>query len=299
MLPISDPLDMGMHDIAEAAREAERSGADSVWVGDHLAFHIPVIEAIVALTTAAAVTEHVRLGFGVLLLALRHPAWAAKQVSSLQVVSNGRVELGVGVGGEYPAEWAAAGVPFHERGIRTDRILESLPSLLSGKPSDIAAPYHLPVPALAPATTTPPLWVGGRSEHALRRAAQFGDGWYGMFAEPARVALAQERLAAWSSHFNRPRPRIGLLVFAHVGEPAQGRDEVARFLHGHYRIPFEKVERYTAIGSVDDVAAKLRELAHAGVDDFVLYPAAVNPIAQYEPLAHVRVSVTEHLTAGI
>ncbi|PXY16706.1 LLM class flavin-dependent oxidoreductase [Prauserella flavalba] len=287
MLPISDPFGTGVADIAGAAQHLERVGADSVWVGDHLAFHTPVVEATVALATAAAVTERVRLGFGVLLLALRHPAWTAKQITSLQVLSNERVDLGIGVGGENPDEWAAAGVPVGERARRTDTVLRALPDLLSGKPATVDAPYHVTVPTLSPHAKPPPIWIGGRSEAALRRATLFGDGWLGMWADAGRIAGARDRLRALSDEVARPVPRIGLLAFVHIGQNDAGRAETARFIEGQYRIPFGKIERYALIGSASEVAARLRELASAGVEEFVLFPAAADHHAQYEALADV------------
>lgn len=284
MLPISDPFGLGTPDIAAAARHAEQVGAGTVWVGDHLAFHTPVVEATVALSVAAAATERVRLGFGVLLLALRHPAWTAKQLTSLQVLSGQRLEVGIGVGGENPAEWAAGGIPVRERGTRTDAILSALPDLLSGNPAKIGAPYHLDVPPLAPHGDMPPLWIGGRSEQALRRAARHGDGWIGMFADEQRLASALDHLRRCCTDLARPVPRIGLLVFTHIGDPAKGRAETARFLEAQYRIPFEKVERYTAIGTANEVAAKLDRFARVGVDEFILFPAATDHHSQYEQL---------------
>ncbi|NMI00191.1 LLM class flavin-dependent oxidoreductase [Pseudonocardia acidicola] len=284
MLPISDPAGNGTADIAAAARHLESVGVDAVWAGDHLAFHTPIVESSIVLATAAAVTTRVRLGFGVLLLALRPPAWAAKQVSSLQVVSGGRLVLGVGVGGENPAEWAAAGVPLRERRARTDAVLRVLPDLLRGRSVQLPDPYEEFVPALLPCGGMPPLWVGGRSDQALRRAARFGDGWLGMWADEGRIGRASEQLRELAEVAGRPRPRTGLLVFVHVGG---GRNEPAEFIAGQYQIPYEKVERYVATGSVDQVAERLAGLAAAGVDEFLLFPAAADHRRQYDLIGEV------------
>jgi alkanesulfonate monooxygenase SsuD/methylene tetrahydromethanopterin reductase-like flavin-dependent oxidoreductase (luciferase family) len=287
MLPISDPFGTGVGDVASAARHLEHVGVDSIWVGDHLAFHTPVIEATVALSTAAAVTERVRLGFGVLLLALRQPAWTAKQITSLQVLSGQRVELGIGVGGENPVEWAAAGVPTRERGARTDTILDALPRMLRGQPVRLGAPYELDVPALSPHAQPPPIWIGGRREAALRRAARFGDGWLGMWADEKRVTRSVRHLHTLSAQLDRAAPRIGLLVFVHIGDPGRGRTEAAQFIEGTYRMPFDKVSRYVLAGPAADVAVRLDALVSAGVDEFVLFPAARDHHAQYDALGEV------------
>jgi alkanesulfonate monooxygenase SsuD/methylene tetrahydromethanopterin reductase-like flavin-dependent oxidoreductase (luciferase family) len=285
MLPISDPAGNGTADIAAAARHLEAVGTDAVWAGDHLAFHTPIVESSIVLATAAAVTTRVRLGFGVLLLALRPPAWAAKQISSLQAISGDRVVLGVGVGGENPAEWAAAGVPLSQRGARTDAVLSVLPELLSGQPVQI--PDGEFVPPLLPCAGMPPLWVGGRGDAAVRRAARFGDGWLGMWADESRVARTREQLRCLAEQAGRAQPRTGLVMFVHVGDGESSRTEPAEFISSQYRIPYEKVERYVATGSVNEVAERLAGLAARGVDEFVLFPAAVDHRRQYDLIAEV------------
>jgi alkanesulfonate monooxygenase SsuD/methylene tetrahydromethanopterin reductase-like flavin-dependent oxidoreductase (luciferase family) len=106
--------------LGPVAVRAEALGFDSVWVGDHLAFHNPTLDVLDALSYVAALTRRVRIGSCVYLLALRHPTIAAKQVASLDVLAGGRVVFGVGVGGEFPKEFEAAGIPHGERGARVD-----------------------------------------------------------------------------------------------------------------------------------------------------------------------------------
>ena len=120
--------------VSDAAQRAEALRFDGVWAGDHLACPAPVLDAPAVLATAAALTTRVSVGFSILLLGLRSPAWAAKQLASLQVLSGGRLRLGVGVGGEFPGEFAAAGVPLAQRGARLDAALRVLPELLAGRP---------------------------------------------------------------------------------------------------------------------------------------------------------------------
>jgi alkanesulfonate monooxygenase SsuD/methylene tetrahydromethanopterin reductase-like flavin-dependent oxidoreductase (luciferase family) len=122
-------------DTPEQARHAERLGLDGIFVGDHLKPAGPYPESVVVLAAAAGVTERIQLGFGVMILALRQPAWAAKQVAALQHVSGGRVVLGVGTGGlmHGTEAWEAVGVPWAERGRRTDEALGVLPALIRGE----------------------------------------------------------------------------------------------------------------------------------------------------------------------
>ena len=109
-LPTFDPLRAGgPPQFVESARLAEELGFDAVWVGDHLHMPAPNYDSVVAMAAVAATTERVKLGFGVMLLGLRQPAWAAKQLTTIDALAPGRLLLGVGVGGEFPEEFEAAG----------------------------------------------------------------------------------------------------------------------------------------------------------------------------------------------
>ncbi|MFJ2774583.1 LLM class flavin-dependent oxidoreductase [Streptomyces sp. NPDC087300] len=172
-LPTFERGDGGMREIPALARHAEQVGLDMVWAGDHLCAHIPFLESVVALSAAAAVTERVRIGFGVMLLALRQQAWAAKQLSSLQYLSGNRVVLGVGTG-IHPQDWPVGGVPFAGRGRRTEVMLRALPDLFAGRPTPLLTVPGGPVLTLEPAVPAPPVWVGGMSDRVLRRALEHG-----------------------------------------------------------------------------------------------------------------------------
>lgn len=288
MLPTSDPLGRERLDLPALARELEADGFDSLWVGDHLAFHAPILEATVAMAAVAAVTERVTLGFAVLVPALRPLAWVAKQLGSLQAISRDRLLLGVGVGGENPAEWAAAGVPVGARGRRTDAMLGPLLRLLEGEPAVDPATGE-EIPSLLPVGGRPPLWVGGRAEAALRRAARVGDGWLGIWLDAERVARSRRCLAALAEMEGRAVPRVAATVFVNgARRHAEARREIAGFLESQYRLPFAKVERYAAFGERDEVIGRIEELTRAGVDDLVLVPASRDPRAQLPTLRAVR-----------
>jgi alkanesulfonate monooxygenase SsuD/methylene tetrahydromethanopterin reductase-like flavin-dependent oxidoreductase (luciferase family) len=288
MLPISGAVAHSDFAVVDAARTAEDLGFTSVWVGDHLAFHVPVLEAVVAATAAAVATRGVQVGFAVMLLALRHPAWTAKQLSSLQVVSGDRLVLGVGVGGENPEEWTAAGVPVSDRGARTDTLLATFPSLLRGSATALPGPYGVPVPPLLPAGAVPPLWTGGRSDAALERAARFADGWLAMWTDAQRIARARADLVQRAERYGRKPPDIGVLVFCSVdGDEDRAHREAARVLETQYRLPYDRMRRYVAAGSVDRVAAHLRDLVDAGARRLVLFPASPDWRTAYGRLAEV------------
>jgi probable F420-dependent oxidoreductase len=198
---IHETLAMG-GTIEAVARRADELGFDSIWCNDHLA--IPkagkgagtepayaagygeqrrqhVYEPLITLAYLAAVTSRVLLGTSVYLLPLRNPLVAAKQVASLDQLSRGRLVLGVGVGW-LEGEFAALGVPFRERGSRTDEAIAVLKALCGQEGAEFRGRYHqftgvefFPKPVQRP---HPPLWIGGRSQAAIRRTARAGDGWH-------------------------------------------------------------------------------------------------------------------------
>jgi len=166
----------------------EQLGFDSVWSGEHLLYHGPTLDALIVLAAYAARTERLKVGSSVLLLPLRPPALVAKAAATLDVLSGGRLILGVGVGGEYPPEFEAVGIPLAERGARADEALAILKLLWSGDPASFEGRfYRLPEVRLNPPPAQPggpPIWVGGRSWAARRRAARLGDGWFPYLVDP-------------------------------------------------------------------------------------------------------------------
>lgn len=293
LLPTFDPFGTGDIPLLAAARRAEELGFDSAWVGDHLASPAPNLDGPTSLAAAAAVTKHIELGFSVLLLGLRPLAWTAKQLVTLQAISEGRLTLGVGVGGEFPQEFAAAGIPVDQRGARLDQTLGVLPALLSGQPATITpgggAP-RLEIPALEPALPHPPrLLVGGRGEPALRRAARYADGWLPMWLSPRRLGERAQRLAEVAAAEGRARPSVTLLIGVHIdddeGRAAQQAD---RHLQGQYGLGLSAVEQWTPLGRIERVVERLHEYVGVGVSEFILFPLAGDQLTQYERLAEVR-----------
>ena len=176
--------------IDAVGRMAEKLGYDSIWCNDHLS--LPgtrgdgvaepayaaaygeqrgqsIYEPLIVLAYLAAVTRRVMLGTSVYLLPLRSPLLAARQAVSLDRLSEGRLVLGVGAGW-LESEFAAVGVPYRQRGRRTDEAIAMLKSLCGEDGADF-----LPKPVQRP---HPPLWIGGRNAAALRRAARSGDAWH-------------------------------------------------------------------------------------------------------------------------
>ncbi len=298
LLPSFDPLRTGgPPQIVSAARLAEELGFDAVWAGDHLACPAPGLDAPGCLSAAAAVTERIGLGFSVMLLGLRAPAWAAKQLATIDALAGpGRLRLGVGVGGEFPAEFEAAGVPVTQRGARLDDALTVLPDLLTGRSVDYdgRAQRVTSPPLEPPMGAPPPVYVGGRGDAALQRAARFGDAWLPMWLSPEKVAQRSERLAELAASHGRPTPATALLILTRIDDDAaHARAQAEAHIAGQYRMALDAVERWTLLDSIDGAVGRLAQYADVGVQEFVLLTLGEDPLTQYERLAAVATRLTD------
>jgi probable F420-dependent oxidoreductase len=201
--------------LTRRARLAEEAGFEALWVGDHIALPLqapdpadePRLEALVALTYLAAVTTRVRLGAAVLVLPQRQPVLLAKQLSSIDVLSGGRLTVGIGVGYVEP-ELRALGASLADRRARTDEYLAALralwaepPPSFEGRFVSFAGVIQRPRPAQRP---HPPIVVGGHSPGAYRRAVREGDGWYGWELGLEEAAGSLEALREAARRHERP-----------------------------------------------------------------------------------------------
>jgi probable F420-dependent oxidoreductase len=192
--------------IRRYAIQAEDLGLDDLWVSEHIIvprdkfprsplFYDPVL----TLTWVAAVTKRVRLGTSVLVLPMRHPLPLAKELATLQNLSDGRLILGAGVGWLEP-EFAALGVPFAERGRRLDEGLAMMKAVWTQDPVTFHARTIQAViedMTMTPMPISPiPLWLGGSSDAAIRRTIRIADGWHGSAHTPASAAPLVQRLRA-------------------------------------------------------------------------------------------------------
>ena len=132
--PATGPWLPTIDELRELVELVDRSGYDSLWVGDHISFPIAIFDPLLQLAQAAVISRRLLFGTGVYLLPLRHPTPVAKQVSTLDHLTEGRFIFGVGVGGEFPKEYEACGVPIGERGARLSESLAVLRKLWSGEP---------------------------------------------------------------------------------------------------------------------------------------------------------------------
>ena len=256
------------------AQQVERLGFDTLWCGDHIIMHNGILDTMTVLATFGAVTERLKIGTGVLLIPLRHPVAIAKQVTSLDLLTQGRFQFGIGVGGEIAREFTAVNIPVHERGRRTDEGLEIITRVLSQENVSYAGKYYqiddvtlLPHPPQHP---YPPIWVGGRSEAALRRAARFGSGWMGYMNDPQQAREARQRLDDFAPEFGRDSSEIQvseLLMIAIAKDYEAARRMAIDELSCRYNQPFDKiVDRYCILGTPEQCVESLLPYLQAGVD---------------------------------
>ncbi|HEV8310684.1 MAG TPA: LLM class flavin-dependent oxidoreductase [Methylomirabilota bacterium] len=263
------------------ATRVEALGYDSIWTGDHIAFHTPTLESLTTLSHLAALTRRVRLGTGIYLLALRHPTIAAKAVATLDVLSGGRFIFGVGVGGEFPKEFEACGVPHGERGRRVDEGIEVCRRLWTKSPASFEGRFaRFADVSLEPKPVQPggpPIWIGGRSDHALRRAARVGDGWVSYVVTPERYRASLEKIRSFAAEAGRPmEPGRGFepahLAFTVVDDDwDRARVAATRFLTRQYNQPFDElVKKYCVLGPPARCIETLERFVEAGVRTFIV-----------------------------
>lgn len=262
------------------ARRSEELGFESLWTGDHVSFHNPLYECLTLLASYTGVTTRIKLGSCVYLLALRHPAVVAKITSTLDVLSGGRLIFGVGVGGENPKEFEACGIPHRERGARVSEGIEIVRALWRDTPATFKGRFTRfegvsidPKPAQKPG---PPIWIGGRSDAALRRAATLGDGWVSYVVHAARFARSLEKIRAAAAAAGRSLDGFipAHLVFVTVGRNYDAAKATwVRLMSKRYAQDFGPLaERYGIIGTPDQCAEQLLRFVDAGCRYFLMNP---------------------------
>jgi len=259
-------------DPTASARAVEEAGFDAAHFGEHLLFHAGgTMNGIVALSGAAAVTSRIRLISTITYVPLYRPAILAWLATSLDHLSKGRFEIGVGVGGEYPQAFELAGVALEERGAITDEVLEVVTRLWSeeevtfeGRFSSFQHVRWSPKPIQKPF----PIWVGGRKEPSMRRAARYGTGWLPYMYSPERLASSIATVRRYAEQFDRDPDaiRMGVLLFVTVGPDSATAKTVAAELvgAGYRRDVRHLVDRYLVAGTPDECRSRLRDYYDAG-----------------------------------
>jgi probable F420-dependent oxidoreductase len=257
-------------DLPGAVRLIESAGFDYLTCGEHVMFHGPTMNAAIVLSYAAAITRDIKLMSAISLVPLYPPAMLAKLAATLDYVSGGRFHLGVGVGGEYPTEFEACGVPISERGARTDEALEVITQLWSGEPVTFRGRFSSftdgrlqPAPARRPT-----IWVAGRKDAAIRRAARFGDVWMPYLYRPEQLVTSIGKLHEFAAAEGREpyslRSYINTFITVYV-DGAKARRVATETVGRIYKQDFTGTQSgYLITGTPAECRERLREYADAG-----------------------------------
>jgi probable F420-dependent oxidoreductase len=277
----------------------------SVWQGGHVLPPSASGEAITRLSLMTAWTERVRVGSAILLLPLYPPVLVAKQLADLDSRSGGRLTVGVGVGGEFPAEFEASGIPVRERGARTDEGIEVLRRLWSGGPVSFDGRFTSfdgveLRPVRPPGTDDhamqpggPPIVVSGRKPAAMRRAARLGDGWMPYLVSPDAYQRSVDTVRAEAEAVGRDLDGFEWLLYLYCSVRTDGdraRDDVASFLGAAYGDkPASMLDAIAPSGAPDEVAAKIQRYVDAGARHIVISPATHGDSLEVVQLAATEV----------
>jgi probable F420-dependent oxidoreductase len=282
-------IDHGKETLLPVAEAAERLGFDSVWAAHHVVLPyeresrypyqrsgtevamtpgMQWLDPIVTLSAIAAVSERVRLGTSVFVLPYRDPVTLAAELAALDVLSEGRLVLGVGVGW-MREEFEAIGIPAAERGARTDEHLEVMKTLWSEDPASFEGRFtrfENVVLATTPRTEGgPPIWIGGNTDAALRRALRFGSGWHGFEVFPEEIADLRERLGRLAEEGGRDPAELELSVARGLMPPGREQESF---------IP----DRRMLGGSAGSVVDELGRYADEGVELVLIQVSLLPPL---------------------
>jgi alkanesulfonate monooxygenase SsuD/methylene tetrahydromethanopterin reductase-like flavin-dependent oxidoreductase (luciferase family) len=314
-----DRITVGAAALPEPDRDwlaaVERLPVESVWQGGHILPRTGTGEVITRLALMVAWTERVRVGTAVLVLPLYHPVIVAKQLADLDAWSGGRVTAGIGVGGEFPQEFDAVGVPLAARGARTDEGIRILRALWRGGPVTHHGRFfelaQVDLRAVEPPGAAgrpvgqpggPPIVISGRRESAMRRAGLLGDGWMPYLLSPAAYERSVRTVGDAARSAGRDPADLEWMLYLYCSIRRDGdraRDEVASFLGRAYGDkPRAMLDRVAPAGTPAEVAARLQEYVDAGVRHFVISPAAHDDTLEVVRLAAEEVLPRLAVPAG-
>ena len=273
---------LGAAQTAYQAKWMEELGYEYISAGEHFMRGSPpgaTHAALPLLAVAAGATEKLRLLSSIVLTPFYHPLVLSKFATTLDIASQGRVTLGVGIGGEFPVEFEAAGLKVSQRGRRTDECLEAMRLLWSGRPVDFRGRHFNlegasinPLPVQQP---HPPIWVSGRRDAAMARAAKLGDGWLPYFYDPERYSGSVEKITLLAQEQGRSLEEFQWAHFPYISiypTVEEAAEVAAKELGGRYLYgdDFRNiVRRYCLLGPVEACAERLNEYVEAGARHIV------------------------------
>lgn len=255
----------------------EAGGVDSLWQTDRLISREPILECMSALAALAGRTRRLKFGMNVASLALRDPVLLAKQCATIDVLSEGRLLPGFGIGSPRGPEWQALHIDTATRGRRTDEALEVIRRLWTQERVDFeGAHFRLSGASISPRPVQAelPMWIGGSSEAAIRRTARFGTGWQagpetpeeaGRVVAAITAAAAEAGRAIDEDHYGAGFP----FRFGPPDEPG-----LAPLMDAYRQRTGRDPRGYFAVGDAGAIVARIAEYIEAGVSKFILRPAA-------------------------
>jgi probable F420-dependent oxidoreductase len=269
---------------------AEALGYDSVWVQEQILGDAPMLEPITMLTFAAALTSKVRLGTSVILPVTRNPIHLAKALSSLDQLSQGRLTLGVGMGGPHVPE-PPFGIPKENRARRFVEVLQIVKALWTQPRASFAGEFWKfenlamePKPIQKP---HPPIWFGARDEIALKRTVRLGDGWMGAGSSTTGDFITQStvlRRLLEEAHRDPAKFPISKRVYLAIDDNRERAEKRLRAWFGERYKNADMASRVSIWGGVAECVDKLGELVRAGAQHFLLNPV-FDEIEHLEKLA--------------
>lgn len=277
-------LQVGLHidgDVwePEQIKGVEDHGFDILTTGEHMVFFRPILDTVTVLAYAAAVTSKIKLVPSTLILPLRHPTVMAKELTSIDILSKGRLIASVGIGGDYPREFQACGVAMSERGRRANEGIEIMKKYWAGERFDYHGKMYqmedvdmLPTPYQ---DGGPPLWVCGRSDPAMKRAVKYGDGWQPYMYTASQVAESVDKVRGFADEMGRELPHdFAFTTFLYVSmhdDVEEARNRAIEQLSFRFNMPFEKiVDKYCAYGPADRIIEELQTYVDAGTNHLIV-----------------------------
>lgn len=266
-------------DVLGFAERAERHGLDSLWSLDRLVYES--LAPLPMLAAAAAVTERVTLGTSILLANLWNPVLLAKEVATIQRLSEGRFILGMALGAREP-DFQAAGVSMKTRGRRFEETVALVRQATAGRPIDHqGSVFQIQVgPVALPGTPPPPVWLGGFAEPAIRRAVRLGDGFLIGGRGPAygrEVVPLVRKLAAEAGRDATTFPIAAGMYGCFDTDRARAVRTMTDYIQAYYgRLIFDPPTG-SIVGGVPEAVARITEYAALGIDTLLIVPVTRDP----------------------